>query len=51
MLCSLPEDGKVGLIKEASLTATITLDNTKYNSIIHKLIARELIDINNVGHI
>ena len=43
-----PEGSKVGLIKEASLTATITLDNTKYNSIIHKLIAKELIDINNV---
>tara|TARA_Y100000768_G_scaffold277219_1_gene212643 strand:- start:236 stop:3811 length:3576 start_codon:yes stop_codon:yes gene_type:complete len=45
-----PEGAKVGLIKELALTTEITLDNTKYNSIIKKIISNEIIDILDINY-
>jgi len=40
-----PEGSKVGLVKGLSLTASISLNNIKYNDIINNLITKEIIDI------
>ena len=44
-----PEGSKVGLIKELALPTYVTLDNTKYNTIINKLITNEIININDIN--